>query len=478
MTRRGIHTLLTPRASLAPTCLPCAPPITNKRGAPASSGRNEGPTSLASGAEAAAAEAPPSRPSARAASGLSEGPASPRAALEGGESRADAAATPFPMLALRAAARAPRRSALGRLGPDANVACLVVDDDATTRLVVRRVLRRLGGYRVHEAHDGEEALAAVASAGANEAFQLLLVDHQMPRCGGEELLARLQAFLPPRAPRPVVLMMSAVDPHPQSGGGSADTEAQQLEARVAAMGADGFIAKPVTPTALREALRHVDSALVDAPLACDVQTAAAMAVKGATADATGPMGDPLEALAALDERLEESAAAYAAAAAEAHVAERRLLTELDEARGAIRSCVVAMRAERQAKAGVTAALHSAIVEAEQGHADGNRRHGAGQEQLGASAKAVTATLRRLCSSLVDTQRVVDGYDAVDESSSPPPLNHQHMSLDSLDERLLNELVAELHAECGVVGHGEEIRCDATHRLNPTPRCENDRTSCK
>ena len=64
---------------------------------------------------------------------------------------------------------------------------LVVDDDKTTRLVLRKVLTS-AGFSTSVAKDGVEALKALDG----EAFDLLLLDVWMPRMNGLELLAKLR----------------------------------------------------------------------------------------------------------------------------------------------------------------------------------------------------------------------------------------------------------------------------------------------
>jgi CheY-like chemotaxis protein len=64
---------------------------------------------------------------------------------------------------------------------------LVVDDNATNRLIASTLLRKLG-WTVSEADSGE---AALTRAGA-EAFRLVLLDISMPGLSGEETCTRLR----------------------------------------------------------------------------------------------------------------------------------------------------------------------------------------------------------------------------------------------------------------------------------------------
>ena len=79
---------------------------------------------------------------------------------------------------------------------------LIVDDDKTTRLVLRKVLTH-AGFSTSVAKDGVEALKAIAGGG----FDLLLLDVWMPRMNGLELLSRLRAS----ATRPRVVVMTSDD---------------------------------------------------------------------------------------------------------------------------------------------------------------------------------------------------------------------------------------------------------------------------
>jgi CheY-like chemotaxis protein len=79
---------------------------------------------------------------------------------------------------------------------------LVVDDDRTTRQVLRSVLTK-GGFSVALAKDGIEALESLRS----RRFDLLLLDVWMPRMNGLDLLERLRT----RKTRPRVVVMTSDD---------------------------------------------------------------------------------------------------------------------------------------------------------------------------------------------------------------------------------------------------------------------------
>lgn len=125
---------------------------------------------------------------------------------------------------------------------------LVVDDEATVRRFVGRVLRRAGA-EVTEAAGGREALRAIAEGRAKPA--LLITDIDMPDMTGIELAARATALRPGIR---VVLMTG----NPASAEG-ARRHAAQIEA---------VLLKPVTPAELLDAAglpQHVVPAASDEP---------------------------------------------------------------------------------------------------------------------------------------------------------------------------------------------------------------------
>jgi CheY-like chemotaxis protein/two-component sensor histidine kinase len=101
---------------------------------------------------------------------------------------------------------------------------LVVDDEEGMRCYLRRLLER-AGYAVLEAGDGVEALEVVDS----ESPDIVVLDLNMPRMGGEEVLARLGRS---HAALPVVL--------------SSGDDASELASRVASMPRVRFVGKPYT----------------------------------------------------------------------------------------------------------------------------------------------------------------------------------------------------------------------------------------
>ena len=117
---------------------------------------------------------------------------------------------------------------------------LLVEDNDAVRDVTARALRRRG-YRVHEVHDGDEAIEWARTSGIQP--QLLVTDIVMPGASGPTLAARLKAH----APGLRVLYVS----------GYTEDVTVENEGR----GGTPVLQKPFTPAALAERVR----AILDSP---------------------------------------------------------------------------------------------------------------------------------------------------------------------------------------------------------------------
>lgn len=107
---------------------------------------------------------------------------------------------------------------------------LLVEDEATQRMLVERQLRR-AGYLVETANDGAEALAKILGG----RFQLLLTDWDMPGIDGRTLCRRVR-----EANLPTYLYVLLLTSH-----GSTDDVVAGLEA-----GADDYLRKPANEAEL------------------------------------------------------------------------------------------------------------------------------------------------------------------------------------------------------------------------------------
>lgn len=121
---------------------------------------------------------------------------------------------------------------------------LIIDDDATTRHVLRKVLAG-AGFAVSVAKDGVAGLASLKS----RRVDLLLLDVWMPRMNGLELLSRLRRT---KAPPRVVVMTS--DEAPQT---LLDAVREQ---------AFTYVHKPVDALALLRTVREVLAAADPPPI--------------------------------------------------------------------------------------------------------------------------------------------------------------------------------------------------------------------
>jgi sigma-B regulation protein RsbU (phosphoserine phosphatase) len=110
---------------------------------------------------------------------------------------------------------------------------LIADDDALSRRVLARSLSN-AGYACAESPDGVDALKAVHA----DPPSLLLLDFDMPRMNGAEVLKRLRADSDPHIAQLPAIMLT--------GHGGEESEVRCLEA-----GADDFVTKPINQAVLR-----------------------------------------------------------------------------------------------------------------------------------------------------------------------------------------------------------------------------------
>jgi two-component system chemotaxis response regulator CheY len=108
---------------------------------------------------------------------------------------------------------------------------LVVDDAATVRLYHGSILRE-AGFDVAEAANGLEALETALE----RAFDLMVVDVNMPRMDGYALVAHVRRDAGPNRATPVVMV-------------STESETADADAAYAA-GANVYLSKPVQATEL------------------------------------------------------------------------------------------------------------------------------------------------------------------------------------------------------------------------------------
>jgi len=125
-------------------------------------------------------------------------------------------------------------------GDEGPARILLVDDDGTTRTVGRGLLTGCG-YRVTEASDGPAALDLLPKAH----YSLIVLDLDMPRMGGREVLKTVRSGIH-TAGIPVIVLTGSEDP--------------EGEVELMDLGADDYIRKPIDPprfiTRVRATLRR------------------------------------------------------------------------------------------------------------------------------------------------------------------------------------------------------------------------------
>ena len=126
---------------------------------------------------------------------------------------------------------------------------LVVEDNATNRMVASTILQQ-AGYTVALAESGEAALLHLAC----EAYDLVLLDMTMPGMSGVDLLTRLRAPGADFGRVPCVMLTANATP-----------QSRQL---CEAAGADAFLTKPVNAEALVQTVRSI--ARTDSAMAAEV----------------------------------------------------------------------------------------------------------------------------------------------------------------------------------------------------------------
>jgi CheY-like chemotaxis protein len=121
---------------------------------------------------------------------------------------------------------------------------LVVEDNPTNRMIATKLLENLGA-RVETAADG---LLGVEAAGRG-AFDLILMDVQMPGIDGLEASRRIRALGGPAAQTPIVALTANVLSHQRRA---------YLEA-----GMDGVVGKPISPAALLAEIARLSAAVAE-----------------------------------------------------------------------------------------------------------------------------------------------------------------------------------------------------------------------
>jgi CheY-like chemotaxis protein/signal transduction histidine kinase len=118
---------------------------------------------------------------------------------------------------------------------------LVVDDNATSRLILLRILESLS-FEVSLAASGEKGLSELEGAPEDQPFELVIMDWKMPGMDGIEVSKRIKKH--PRLSKiPAIIMVTTY------GGEEVRQKAEQA-------GIDAFLLKPVSPSVLFDTIMH------------------------------------------------------------------------------------------------------------------------------------------------------------------------------------------------------------------------------
>jgi two-component system chemotaxis response regulator CheY len=115
---------------------------------------------------------------------------------------------------------------------------LVVDDQTSVRQMTRLVLEKLGIRMIHEAENGQAALAMAMS----QPLDLIISDYNMPEMDGVGLLRAVRGHMAIRK-LPFILVTGRGD--------------RELVVKAAQAGVNNYIVKPFDETTLRQKLESV-----------------------------------------------------------------------------------------------------------------------------------------------------------------------------------------------------------------------------
>ncbi|KQT53908.1 response regulator [Aureimonas sp. Leaf427] len=115
---------------------------------------------------------------------------------------------------------------------------LVVDDQRTSRMLIRDALDQIGISQVSFAADGEEALKMMMASPAN----FIISDFNMPKLDGLQLLKAIRSYAPTKK-TPFVILTGRGD--------------KELVQKAAALGVNNFLVKPVSVPVLQKTMEAV-----------------------------------------------------------------------------------------------------------------------------------------------------------------------------------------------------------------------------
>ena len=115
---------------------------------------------------------------------------------------------------------------------------LIVDDQRTSRMLIRDALDQLGIRNIVTAEDGEQALKTMMAAPCH----IVISDFNMPKLDGLQLLQAIRAY-PPTKKVPFIIL---------SGRGN-----KELVQKAAQLGVNNFLVKPISVPVLQKTIEAV-----------------------------------------------------------------------------------------------------------------------------------------------------------------------------------------------------------------------------
>ncbi len=115
---------------------------------------------------------------------------------------------------------------------------LIVDDQRTSRMLIRDALDQLGITQITMAVDGEEALKMLMSAPSH----IIISDFNMPKLDGLQLLKAVRSY-PPTKKTPFIILTGRGD--------------RELVQKAAALGVNNFLVKPISVPVLQKTIEAV-----------------------------------------------------------------------------------------------------------------------------------------------------------------------------------------------------------------------------
>jgi two-component system chemotaxis response regulator CheY len=115
---------------------------------------------------------------------------------------------------------------------------LIVDDQRTSRMLIRDALDQLGISQITMAVDGEEALKMLMSAPSH----IIISDFNMPKLDGLQLLKAVRSY-PPTKKTPFIILTGRGD--------------RELVQKAAALGVNNFLVKPISVPVLQKTIEAV-----------------------------------------------------------------------------------------------------------------------------------------------------------------------------------------------------------------------------